>query len=70
VLQADQAQELPVQAHKPLYEPSRDSASALNESKKSRRFPTMAQEDQAAEEEDVYSFPLSTFINRNIEIMH
>jgi hypothetical protein len=29
----------------------------------------MEQEGLAAEEEDVYSFPLSTFINRNIEIM-
>jgi hypothetical protein len=30
----------------------------------------MEQEGLAVEEEGVYSFPLSTFINRNIEIMH
>jgi len=42
----------------------------LNASKKSRPFPTMAQEDQAVEEEGVYSFSLSELINRNIEIMH
>jgi hypothetical protein len=30
----------------------------------------MAQEDQAAEEEDAYSFPFYAFINRKIEIMH
>jgi hypothetical protein len=49
---------------------SQGSASALNASKKLHQFPTMEQGGQAAEEEDVYSFPLSTFINRNIEIMH
>jgi hypothetical protein len=30
----------------------------------------MAQEDQAAEEEEEYSLPLYAFINRKIEIMH
>jgi hypothetical protein len=61
----DQAPELLVQALKPLYVHSRDSAFALNVLKKLRQFRMTAREGQAAEEEGVYSFhfpPLLTEI--------
>jgi hypothetical protein len=65
-----QVHEHPDPAHKQPSEPSQDSVSVLNASKKSRLFHTTVHEDQAVEEAGAYNRFTFPFINRKIEIMH